>query len=90
MNAGLGLESFSIQLVCLAIWKEALRVCQTWADIVGDSENAGSSKGRGSSEDVESQERSVANTCSLMEQEFAFAVERAESLAVHINIGDGK
>ncbi|KAG0565042.1 hypothetical protein KC19_8G158600 [Ceratodon purpureus] len=88
MNAGLGLESFSIQLVCLAIWKEALRVCQTWAEIVGDSENAGSSKGRGSSEDVESQERSVANTCSLMEREFAFAVERAESLAVHINIGD--
>jgi len=90
MNAGLGIESFSIQLVCLAIWKEALRVCQTWAEIVGDSENAGTSKGRGSSEDVESQESSVANTCSLMEREFALAVERAESLAVHINIGDGK
>jgi serine/threonine-protein kinase ULK/ATG1 len=90
MNKGLGLQSFSIQLVCLAIWKEALRVCQTWAEIVGDSENGGSSRGRGSSEHVGSQETSVANTCSLMEREFAFAVERAESLAVHINIGDGK
>lgn len=88
MTAGLGLEAFSIQLVCLAIWKEALRVCQTWAETIGASENTGSSKGRGSSEDVENQERSVANTCSLMEREFASAVERAESLAVHINNGD--
>ena len=90
MNAGLGLESFSIQLVCLAIWREALRVCQTWAQIVDDSENTGSSKGRDSSEDIEGQEKSVANTCAIMEREFAFAVERAETLAVHINIGDGK
>uniref|UniRef100_A0A7I4BJ86 Protein kinase domain-containing protein n=1 Tax=Physcomitrium patens TaxID=3218 RepID=A0A7I4BJ86_PHYPA len=84
MNVGLRVEAFSIQLVCLAIWKEALRVCQTWAD----SEHVGSSGGKGSSEDVESQDRSIANTCSFMEREFSFAVERAESLAVHINTGD--
>ncbi|XP_024359687.1 serine/threonine-protein kinase ATG1c isoform X2 [Physcomitrium patens] len=84
MNKELGLEAFVIQLVCLAIWKEALHVCQTWAD----SEHVGSNGGRGGSEDIESQERSVANTCSLMEREFAFAVERAESLAIHIDIAD--
>uniref|UniRef100_A0A5B6YYX1 ATG1a/b/c MIT domain-containing protein n=1 Tax=Davidia involucrata TaxID=16924 RepID=A0A5B6YYX1_DAVIN len=29
-NAGLFLESFSVELVVMAIWKEALRVCSSW------------------------------------------------------------
>lgn len=80
MNAGHRPESFSIQLVCLAIWKEALRVCQTWADTdpgYGGSANSGNS-----------QERSIASSRSFIEQEFALAVERAEFLSAYID--DGK
>lgn len=90
MEAGQGLESFSIQLVSLAIWKEALRVCQTWAVNVGDREDQGSNKERDiSTEEAQSEETSAANACSLMEREFAFAVERAECLASQLNVVDG-
>eukprot|EP00249_Psilotum_nudum_P011649 c23300_g1_i1 orf=420-2540(-) len=34
LEAGQCLEAFSIQFVCLAIWKEALHICQRWADAV--------------------------------------------------------
>lgn len=88
--AGQQLESFSIQLLCLAIWKEALRVCQTWACNVGDFGKVCSNERGSISEGGESDERSAANACSLVEREFAFAVGRAESLAVHINSGIGK
>ncbi|KAH9558071.1 hypothetical protein CY35_07G117800 [Sphagnum magellanicum] len=83
LEARQALESFSLQLVCLAIWKEALRVCQAWAEAVGEG-------GRNFSlNEAGNDEISAANACSLMEQEFAFAVERAEFLASHINTVDG-
>jgi serine/threonine-protein kinase ULK/ATG1 len=73
MNAGHRPESFSIQLVCLAIWKEALRVCQT------DSGSGGSAN------DADNQERSTASSRSLIEQEFASAFERAEFFSTYID-----
>jgi serine/threonine-protein kinase ULK/ATG1 len=77
------LESVSIQLVCLAIWKEALRVCQAWAEAVGEGgRNFGVSE-------VGSDEVSAVNACSLMEREFTSAVERAEFLALHLSTIDG-
>ncbi|KAH8957803.1 hypothetical protein BDL97_07G109800 [Sphagnum fallax] len=82
LEARQALESFSLQLVCLAIWKEALRVCQAWAEAVGEG-------GRNFSlNEAGNDEISAANACSLMEQEFAFAVERAEFLASHISTVD--
>ncbi|KAJ7522008.1 hypothetical protein O6H91_19G078500 [Diphasiastrum complanatum] len=36
LDAGQSLESFSVQLVCLAIWKEALHVCHAWAAAAAD------------------------------------------------------
>ncbi|CAK9862133.1 unnamed protein product [Sphagnum jensenii] len=76
------LESVSIQLVCLAIWKEALRVCQAWAEAVG-----GGGRNFGVSE-AGSDEVSAVNACSLMEREFTSAVERAEFLALHLSTID--
>lgn len=38
MEAEQPLESLSIQLVCLAIWREALGVCHAWAELASDVE----------------------------------------------------
>lgn len=85
MESGQVLESFSIQLVCLAIWKEALIVCKSWAETVGSCEHSSSNEGRGIKME-EGEGLSVVNTCSLMEREFAFAVQRAETLSSHITV----
>lgn len=85
MESGQVLESFSIQLVCLAIWKEALIVCKRWAETVGSCEHSSSNEGRGTKME-EGEGLSVVETCSLMEQEFGFAVQRAETLSSHITV----
>lgn len=41
-NSGLLLESFSIELVVLAIWKKALQICNSWMSSSGDGEPSSS------------------------------------------------
>ena len=37
-NAGLLLESFSVELVVLAIWKKALQICSSWLASAAEGE----------------------------------------------------
>ncbi len=77
------MESFSIQLVCWAIWKEVLWVFQAWVETIGEV-------GRNLSlNEASNDEILVANAYSFMEQEFAFAIECVEFLALHISIVGG-
>ncbi|KAJ7529518.1 hypothetical protein O6H91_15G054700 [Diphasiastrum complanatum] len=103
LDAGQSLESFSVQLICLAIWKEALQVCCMWAAVANSPlfEELGNVVPRSSALQgtVEAyvyegtveggQEAAAALACSRMEQEFLLAVERAEDLATHIGNTDG-
>eukprot|EP00268_Persea_americana_P024116 TRINITY_DN23589_c0_g2_i1.p1 TRINITY_DN23589_c0_g2~~TRINITY_DN23589_c0_g2_i1.p1 ORF type:complete len:630 (+),score=137.15 TRINITY_DN23589_c0_g2_i1:371-2260(+) len=43
INAGLPLESFSVELVTLAVWREALRVYKSWVATSVEGETTGSS-----------------------------------------------
>ncbi|GLJ42547.1 hypothetical protein SUGI_0882070 [Cryptomeria japonica] len=84
------LEAFSLQLVCLAIWKQALHVCYNWAasategslspDVIDSNEifNRSAITARISEEfDF----HGAAAACSQMEREFLTAVEHAERIA---------
>lgn len=86
------LEAFSSQLVCLAIWKQALHICYDWAaaatatggspssDVIISDEALNSSANIAHvSEEVDFQ--GAATACSMMEREFLIAVERAEKHA---------
>lgn len=84
------LEAFSTQLVCLAIWKQALHICYDWAAsatggspssdvIVGDEALNSSANIAHMSEEVDFQ--GAAAACSMMEYEFLTAVEHAEKHA---------
>ncbi|XP_040961910.1 serine/threonine-protein kinase ATG1a isoform X4 [Gossypium hirsutum] len=44
-NAGLFVESFSVELVVLAIWKKALQICSSWKTSAPDNESPGSNSG---------------------------------------------
>ncbi|GFY93546.1 protein kinase superfamily protein [Actinidia rufa] len=100
MWSGLVLESFSVELVVLAIWKEAFQVCNYWLDskIEGDLPGKCSAK----------ESRSVHKAASLFlnseenvdfnmpravsiwsEQGFLVAFDRAEKLSVRIQDMDG-
>ncbi|GLJ55411.1 hypothetical protein SUGI_1189660 [Cryptomeria japonica] len=100
LDAGNQIEAFSLQLLCLAIWKKALRVSHSWAS---------SFAGRSSSQDGLPSDGGVhktgtvnsgdmprevdfvgpASACSQTEREFVVAVEVAEQLAKHLGLLDG-
>lgn len=85
------LEAFSTQLVCLAIWKQALHTCYLWASsatggsspssdvIISNLALNNSANIAHMSEEVNFQ--GAAAACSQMEHEFLIAVERAEKYA---------
>ena len=99
-KGGLFLESFSVQLVVLAIWKEALRVCSSWL-----ASTAGSDLPETSSTNefapvqevaglsLESQEEvdfSKPSSVSIsVERCFIAAFDRAEMLSSHLRDMDG-
>lgn len=103
LHAGHHLEAFTIQLVCLAIWKEALNVCQKWANApsgcgshprdeigsMGAVENSQSSRISLPFSETFDEEGGVAAACSDIEQKFFLAVEHAERLAPHLYSLDG-
>ncbi|KAH9324313.1 hypothetical protein KI387_004491 [Taxus chinensis] len=81
------LEAFSLQLVCLAIWKKALHVCHDWA---ASATEGSSSPDWNDSNEVLNRNSNItriseeldfhgaAAACSQMEREFLIAVECAE------------
>ncbi|KAH7519417.1 hypothetical protein FEM48_Zijuj08G0033900 [Ziziphus jujuba var. spinosa] len=98
-DAGLFLESFSVELVVLAIWKKAFEICSAWLNSGAESEPPGSisaneSKlvegGAGLSPNTEehvdfSRPSSVSTWA---EQAFIVAFNRAEKLSYHIQAMD--
>lgn len=99
-NAGLYLESFSVELVILAIWKKALEICGSWLASITENEEPGSSSENdpkhtqtvaGSSQDTEGNIDFNRPSCvsSWTEKSFLVAFNRAEKLSHHIRNMDG-
>ncbi|XP_050147030.1 serine/threonine-protein kinase ATG1a-like isoform X1 [Malus sylvestris] len=92
-NAGLFLDSFSVQLLVLAIWKKSIQICSTW---LASSKEDKSPKGSSANESLQGGAASSTNASEnvdfsqpssvLMwaEQGFIVAVDRAEKLSYHI------
>ncbi|XWS31960.1 hypothetical protein CRYUN_Cryun23aG0120200 [Craigia yunnanensis] len=94
-NAGLFLESFSVELVVLAIWKKSLQICSSWVTSSAENELPGSSSAnepsnvQGSAHLSPSSEYNVdltrpSSVCILAEQGFIDAYDRAEKLSCHL------
>ncbi|XP_048421594.1 serine/threonine-protein kinase ATG1a isoform X2 [Pyrus x bretschneideri] len=94
-NAGLVLDSFSVQLVVLAIWKKSLQICSTWlASSKEDKSPEGSSanesslvQGRAASSTNASENVDFSRPSSVSvwaEQRFIVAFDRAEKLSYRI------
>lgn len=89
LEAGQQLEAFAILLVCLAIWKQALRVSHTWAASFAESSPCEGLVVHSQDVHEEGDFQGAAAACSQMEQEFLRAVESAEQLAHHLGPLDG-
>ncbi|XVF80336.1 hypothetical protein PTKIN_Ptkin15bG0061900 [Pterospermum kingtungense] len=94
-NAGLFLESFSVELVVLAIWKKALQISKSWMGSAAENELTGSSSATEptniqssahlspkSEDDVDLSRPS--SVCIWAEQGFIVACDRAEKLSCHL------
>ncbi|KAF7843737.1 serine/threonine-protein kinase ATG1a isoform X1 [Senna tora] len=99
-NAGLYLESFSVELVVLAIWKKALEVCNSWLASISEGkipESTSEKESTFSCRDVctsktmeQKTDFSEPSSVSLWaKQGFIFAVDHAEKLSCHIQSVDG-
>ncbi|XP_048233648.1 serine/threonine-protein kinase ATG1a isoform X2 [Ricinus communis] len=89
-NAGLFLESFSVELVVLAIWKKALHICNSWLASSAGSELPESSSANESNPDHGGRANKMdldrpSSACKWAEQEFVAAYNRAEKLSDHIS-----
>ncbi|XP_058109429.1 serine/threonine-protein kinase ATG1c-like isoform X2 [Magnolia sinica] len=93
------LEAFSIQLVILAIWKQALHICHTQAASAMEESPSQEIAVRGSSNkkhNPDAQEfhnsggsEGTAAICSQIEREFLVEVAHAEELARDLGLTDG-
>ncbi|XP_039005621.1 serine/threonine-protein kinase ATG1a-like isoform X2 [Hibiscus syriacus] len=95
-NAGLFLESFSIELLVLAIWKKALQICGSWITSAPDNESHGSSSANqpttnvwGNADLGPNSEYTVglntpSSACIWAEQGFIVACDRTEKLQCHL------
>ncbi|XP_059634469.1 serine/threonine-protein kinase ATG1a [Cornus florida] len=99
-SAGLFLESFSVELVVLAIWKNAIQVCSSWLASATEGDVPGScsvhestpvQEGSGLSPySEETVDFSIPQSVSMWaEQGFLVALDRAEKLSNHIQDMDG-
>ncbi|GAB4844742.1 hypothetical protein Ancab_038132 [Ancistrocladus abbreviatus] len=94
INAGLFLASFSVELVILAIWKEAIRICSSWLASSGGSDVCETSIGNetpdqdcaGSSTDIEDTlDFAKPSLASLWAKRgFIAAYDTAERLSKHL------
>ncbi|KAL5709451.1 non-specific serine/threonine protein kinase [Ranunculus cassubicifolius] len=85
VKIGKQLEAFSIQLVILAVWKQALHICHTQAA----SAIEGSNNKMHGSLDVQESTQGPEAVCSQIEKEFLHQVGHAEDLARGLEPGDG-
>ncbi|XP_068315943.1 serine/threonine-protein kinase ATG1a-like isoform X2 [Pyrus communis] len=97
-NAGLFLDSFSVQLLVLAIWKKSIQICSTWlasskedkspeGSSANESLQGGAALSTKASENVDFSRPS--SVLMWAEQGFIVAVDRAERLSYHIQEMDG-
>lgn len=100
-DAGLFLESFSVELVVLAIWKKALQICGSWLTSMSHGELPGPSSAYehtpvqgGISSDPNSENNvdfsSPFSVSTRAEQGFILAFDRAEKLSYNIRDSDGR
>lgn len=97
IEAGRQLEAFSLQLVILAIWKQALHICHTQAAIAiegSPSQEIFRGSNNKNNPDVRESRSSVdyegpAAVCSQIEKEFLLEVGHAEELARDLEPIDG-
>lgn len=95
-NAGLFVESFSVELVVLAIWKKALQICSSWKTSAPENESPGSNSGNQPTTTIQSSAGLAPNSgdnvdlnkpssaCIWAEQGFINAYDRAEKLSCHL------
>ncbi|KAA3475166.1 serine/threonine-protein kinase ATG1a-like isoform X1 [Gossypium australe] len=95
-NAGLFVESFSVELVVLAIWKKALQICSSWKSSAPDNESPRSNPGSQPTTTIQSSADLPPNSgdsvdlnkpssaCIWAEQGFIVAYDRAEKLSCHL------
>ncbi|KAH1081101.1 hypothetical protein J1N35_020862 [Gossypium stocksii] len=95
-NAGLFVESFSVELLILAIWKKALQICSSWKTSAPDNESPGSNSGNQPTTTIQSSADLASNSgdnvdlnkpssaCIWAEQGFIVAYDRAEKLSCHL------
>lgn len=93
-NAGLFLESFSVELLVLAIWKKALQICSSWLASTAGSKLPESSSASESTSVCSGMRDNInfdspSSACKWAEQEFVAAYDRAEKLSDHIQEMDG-
>ena len=99
-NAGLVLESFSVELVVLAIWKEAFQVCNYWLDSNMEDDLPGKCSAKESRpiqeaaslflNSEENVDFNIPRAVSIWaEQGFLVAFDRAENLSIRIQDMDG-
>ncbi|XP_074273351.1 serine/threonine-protein kinase ATG1a [Silene latifolia] len=96
-DGGFILESFSVELVVLALWKEAFQICSSW--LSSGKENDASSLGNescdkaGASSSSNAQNtadfRDPASMSGWAEQGFILACDRTEKLSKYLQDGDG-
>ena len=97
VNDGFFLESFSVELVVLAVWKEALRICNSWiaqsAARKSSAINKVSDEGAASSSSKANDTVDFTNPSSVLiwaEQGFINAFDGTEKLAKYLQDGDGR
>lgn len=98
LNAGLFMESFSLQLIILAIWKEILRMCSSWllssregSDLPGSSSgNDTPRKGASSTSETYAMDFTNPSSASVWaEHGFILSYDRTEKLSKYLRDVDG-
>lgn len=96
LNAGSFLESFSVELVVLTLWKEALQICNSWQSQgrlrESSSGNESAGKGAASSSSKPEGTKDFKNPLSVSfwaEQGFIDACDRTEKLSKYMQDVDG-
>ncbi|GLT34244.1 hypothetical protein SLA2020_087690 [Shorea laevis] len=83
-NAGLFLESFSVELIVLAIWSKALEICTSWMTSTGDSEPGPSSAIEPTGAEYNIGFSRPSSACIWAKEGFISAYVRAEEQSYHI------
>lgn len=86
-HAGQPPAAFSLHLVCLSIWKEALHLCQTWAAATAGGLRADGIVDGGKPDHP----ASFSLSCYAdVGHEYVAACENGEALAAHLSSLDGR